>query len=158
MRSSMRISALYLRAMRKNYMSWGAELTFFFRMREDPEHYWMAVHAVGEFEGRRVRTAAAGLLGHVTVSIPSLRLALMSDSLISSGIRMARRKRPKRSSWIGIVSLGARILFTDVSWGKASDCCVILYVGRLSPERTRCPFEICNEISFVFIYVYCILS
>ena len=44
------------------------------------ENYCIAVSAVGEPEGRFVRTAAAGLLGHVTVSIPSLRLALMSDS------------------------------------------------------------------------------
>ena len=43
-------------------------------MRED------YVSAVGGLEGRFVRTAAEGLLGHVTVSIPSLRLALTSDS------------------------------------------------------------------------------
>ena len=155
---------------------------FFFRMRIDPGDYWRALPAVGGFKGSRVRTAAAGLLGHVTVSIPSLRLALISDSyikilsqpivkwwggkevgeyaevwemknltLMSSGIWMARRKRPKRSSWVGTASLGARILFPDVSWGKASDCCIMLYAGRLSPERIRCPFEICNDMSFVFI-------
>ena len=46
-------------------------------MRED------YVSAVGGFEGRFVRTGAEGLLGHVTVSIPSLRVALTSDSYIS---------------------------------------------------------------------------
>ena len=53
---------------------------FFFRMREDPEGHCRAVPAVGQFEGELVHTAVAGLLGHVIVSIPSLRLALMSDS------------------------------------------------------------------------------
>lgn len=49
-------------------------------MREDSEDYCTLVSAVGGLEGRLVRTAEPGILGHVTVSIPSLRLALTSDS------------------------------------------------------------------------------
>ena len=64
---------------------------------------------------------------------------------------MARRKVPKRSSCIGIVGFGTWIPFPAVPWGIASDCCVVLYVGRLSPERTRCPSEICSKMSFVFM-------
>ena len=73
-----------------------AELTFFFRMRKDSGDYWRALPAVGGLKGSRVCTAAAGLIGHVTVtvSIPSLRLALMSDSYIykieSAHCRMIR--------------------------------------------------------------------
>ena len=182
MRSSMRISASYLRGMRKNCMSWGAELTFFF---SDARRSGRLLK--GSARGRRVRKTSCAYScsrppwpcncqhTFVEASIDvwflykknrvslflndkeeknwecAWRIKNEDFTLISSGIRMARRKRPKRSSWIGTVSLGARLLFTDVSWGKASDCCVVLYVGRLSPERTRCPFEICNEISFVFI-------
>lgn len=49
-------------------------------MRGDSQDYCRTVPTVEELEGRLVRAVAAGLLGHVTVSIPSLRLALMSDS------------------------------------------------------------------------------
>jgi hypothetical protein len=50
-------------------------------MREDSEDYCTAVPEVEGLEVRLVRTAAvAGILGHETVSIPSLRLALTSDS------------------------------------------------------------------------------
>ena len=55
---------------------------FFFRMRKDSGDYWRALAAVGGLKGSRVCTAAAGLISHVTVSITSLRLALMSDSYI----------------------------------------------------------------------------
>ena len=88
-----------------------------------------------------MRTTAAGILGHMIVNMPSLRLAFTSESyndnketssqsrcymmmkrcgwrienedwngsltLRPSGTRTARRKVPKRSSCIGIVSLGA---------------------------------------------------
>jgi len=85
------------------------------------EGYCRAVPAVGGLElgGRLVSEAAAGILGHDTVNMPSLRLALTSDSYIiiktasqsrclrPSGIRTARRKDPKRSSCIGINNLGS---------------------------------------------------
>jgi len=46
------------------------------------EDYCRAVPAVGGLElgGRLVSEAAAGILGHDTVNMPSLRLALTSDS------------------------------------------------------------------------------
>jgi hypothetical protein len=51
------------------------------RELEDSEDHCTTVSEVEGLEGRLVCTAtAAGILGHVTVSIPSLRLALTSDS------------------------------------------------------------------------------
>ena len=56
---------------------------FFFRMREHSEDYCKAAPAVrGLEEGRLVRTVEGGILGHVTVSIPSFRLAFTSDSYL----------------------------------------------------------------------------
>lgn len=71
-------------------------------------------------------------------------------TLRPSGIRTARRKVPKRSSCIGIISFGAWVPSSAVSWDETSGW-FILYVARLSPETTRYPSEICSDMSFVFI-------
>ena len=65
-------------------------------MRED------YVSAVGGLEGRFVRTAAEGLLGHVTVSIPSLRLALTSDSYFKKKHRVSPLLNGEKERDVGV--------------------------------------------------------
>ena len=89
--------------------------------------------------------------GGCTLRIENEDVMMGPLTLRSSGIRIERRKVPKRNSCMGIDSFGAWIPFSVVPWGKASDRCVVLYVGRLSPKTTRSPSEICSEMSFVFI-------
>lgn len=71
-------------------------------MREDSEDYCTAVSEVGGLEGRLVRTATAvGILGHVTVSIPSLRLALTSDSYKKHRVRVSPMLNDKEEKMSG---------------------------------------------------------
>lgn len=52
---------------------------------------------------------------------------------------------------MGITVCEAEIPLSEVSWGKGSDRCVVLYGARLSPKTTRCPSIMRKDTSFVFI-------
>lgn len=63
--------------------------------------YCRAVPEVGGLElgGRLVRTAAAGVLGQDTVSMPSLRLALTSDSYRKNRVSFVTNDK-EEGGWI----------------------------------------------------------
>ena len=75
--------------------------SFFFPKNARKKDYCRAVPAVGGLElgGRLVRAAAAGILGHETVNMPSLRLALTSDSYRKNRVSFVTNDK-EEGGWI----------------------------------------------------------